>query len=593
MNIRNGEIVCEVCGTNNCEHVLSFKRLLGRDFEDDDNGLEIRDIIRRVERKRHKPPISDTLLPVSKQGLVDLYKVSKFEDGSYFCTCPACKTLRGISPTDVDVKIKEDNGAFKTIKLHGCKHIKEAAMELGGGSNAAYSYYPTLFQKLLLGMFCPPDSIENAARIPLTTTQTYAIVDALLKHHGLEFSEALRAIRRGETIPKFPFISVGIEFEAGNVSSTKIKELINSKGLYGYVSSIYNSIEEAARLISTSEDIRRYGVLSSNLATNYCGINVGTDSSISGLSNPFEIKSNRLTGIYGANSIAAFSDFLQELKENGMRVNTSCGLHIHVGVTALDSPRQIGKAIVSYQELFLNSLKYLVHPSRLSNRFCELYPRDLYPKLIAGQLREAASSRYRIINCKRYLSGLMSFRRSRDINNIFSTTLEFRVFNAIGGEVGKSVKSLAVLHAILMDSMLYKQAITPDLVEKIVSTAKETVENNADVSQLNSEQKEKIKSALIFKWLLEKFGFESNFGTWQEMGDTLKKRFAFYSTVLRSNSVDKEFDEKLLNKLNDIFYNENAGIYLEFKNLANSVELEQSNQSRQATFRFRRRVAGR
>lgn len=574
MNInRDGRIICEACLSDNCEHVQAFGRLLG-EKEDTQEALEVRDLVRRIETKKYKPPVSGTLLHVSDQGLVDLYRVSEYSDGSFLCTCPVCKTLKGISPTDAEIRIKKGEGVFETIRLHGCKHIKKVTAESGRAFREVYSYYPTTFQKVLLGMLCPPESVKTVAKIPLTTTQAYGIINALLKHHGIEFQEAVSAIRNGIPIPKFPFISVGIELEGGNVPHSQIKELIQAQGLYGYISDRYNSIDDAANRISNAEDLRRYGILAARLADDYCGINIGTDSSIHDIPHPFEVKSNRLSAIHGANSVAAFSNFLQALKDNGFKVNTSCGFHLHVGVSALTDSKQVGRAVVSYQELFLNSLKYLVHPSRLNNRYCQLYPRDSYQKLMSGRLSSVTLDRYRIINLQRYLSVFRNFA------NPYKSTIEYRIFNSTGGEkMGETVKSMTVFHAVLTDAMIFKQLITPDYVEKMKLTAKEVVENHADVVQFSENQREKIASALIFKQLLSELNFESSFKTWQEMGDTLKKRFIYYATLLEGN----RFDEKLVGKLESTLYNDSDSLYLEFVNALTYATSEPVRRPRRVT----------
>lgn len=541
MQIINGSLFCDSCFSYNCEHTTKYSEFFFNIFSDDTNGNNARDqsIHKKISYniKKFKPAIDKNTLVVSEYITADMYNVSTFSDGSLVCNCPSFSTATKLQFTGRELSVGGDKQG--KLQLYGCKHIVNL-INSGVGSELlnAKTYPATNFQRFIASLLCPPENIEKIFTIPLTTTQAYFIVQRLLQHHGLDFKEVIKCLREGKPIPKVPFISVGIEHESGGVDLAKIKSLIQEQGYYGYIASSYYSLEEARKSIRQADDYKISGVIADVLSPNYCNVNVGKDSSISGLPNPFEVKSGRLFGLLGPNSIDGFAKFLKVLRDNGAKSNYSCGLHIHVGVPANKSIRQVADFVHCYQEAFICCLKYLVHPSRYNNSFCALYTQDEIERLKQGCYRDI--TRYKIINITNYLK--KRNQAKNDPSSVYNSTIEYRIFNALSNDfIDENLKSLSLFHLKFIDMSLNKNFLTVDLIKNLYAEAKEIVKATQGEG-VSTDVKKRMASALVFRWLLDKMDFNSDFSLWKTMRQTLENRFILYGSFKNIlGEVSQEF----------------------------------------------------
>lgn len=196
---------------------------------------------------------------------------------------------------------------------------------------------------------------------------------------------------------------------------------MNSRRTYGIEMEMVGSISHAAIAQRIREAFQNAGINHTCTATgwqqNRDGANhtmwiVKTDSSISTLSNyPFQVEvvSPVLKGTDGFKALRIVTDVLNTCA----KVNSSCGLHIHHGINAMEDLRRLVKAWFRLEE----ALFQIVPESRKNNRYCQRWAAWYHAPVITDDetVRDwhnrHIAERYSALNLESYwIRGTVEFR---------------------------------------------------------------------------------------------------------------------------------------------------------------------------------------
>jgi len=401
VTLKNGTLVCLSCGSSDCEHVGLFREVYG--------DMETLKNLSRF-RRRERPGREEEGIRVSSEMTRDIYTVFKMSDGSYACNCPAFLTG----------KVALIDEGRKGV---ACKHIKDMQERVDDDHRFANS---TQYQGLLFKALTGDDgNLRNFRHY--TDGQAYIVIDELLKRQNLKFHEVENSLENGRAISILPAVSFGIEYEAGGLRRHRIAEILLNEGYFGYLTNVYRSVKA-----NTSVDITRAApgisqaghgliVVPHRKAEESCFINSGTDTSIS-LPNGVEIKSPRLMGITGANSLRSFTGILETLRANRLTTNSSCGMHLSLSAYGL-TKEDVGRYFLLWA-CWQDHIQYLVSPSRRGNHYCKKIPPNQITALYSRIMQSFASG----LPWNRYLA--LNLKPLKLVNGKFQGRMEIRLHDA-------------------------------------------------------------------------------------------------------------------------------------------------------------------
>lgn len=358
VNIAEKKLFCAECNSDSCEHITGALNNLGYESLE---ALFLQENLKKF-RRRIAPQEETVALLNSEYITRDLYTITRHDDGTFGCNCPAFISGK--------VQPLPNNSA-------ACKHIIKELPNLQAGQSP-FVKKATEYQKLLLTVLNNGESFPDAN--PYSGDQAYYVISRLLKKQGLMFKELEQMLSEGKKPSLLPLYSFGLEYEAGGVPRERIKELMKQNGYHGYCSDSYRSIEEGANAIGAGRNGIAQGgsraVVPGSPAPNGCLINIGNDGSVH-LDKPFEAKTTRISGLFGKNSLESFLGFLRILKDNGMTTNNSCGTHMHIGVYGW-KPEELNRAVNVWNKFEKKFIRYLVPQHRRDNHYTKLLtPRDM------------------------------------------------------------------------------------------------------------------------------------------------------------------------------------------------------------------------
>lgn len=419
--------------------------------------------------------------PPKKSGLVyrhsayttrDLYQISLLDDGSFFCSCPGFLTGK-IQVTEGSVTCKHIRDFIPKLELKKIKFQREQLKGKTKAEREAGVFFqrrePSAHQKGFVS-FISGKSFREENLGSYTNSQIYHVIGEILKKQGIIYLEAedlyFKSLQNPEKkVSLLPFTSFGIELEAGGVVRSKIKEMAFNMGYPAYVSSGYRSIEEASShlmskrsaFVGTGGDLNKREVTSNSgvvcpevLTDNYCLLNCGGDGSIR-LRDGFEIKSPRLMGIKGQNSLGSFTAFLEKLDQSGMAVDKSCGLHLHISAYGWRL-EEIKRLVQVWAELQGRIINYLVSPSRRNNHFAEKLSQEDIASISQGNF--LSLGRYKSLNLSRVTLHPVSSPSEPMENRYADGTFEIRLHNAVNGNMlAKKIAGWVVFNLKLFDAV--------------------------------------------------------------------------------------------------------------------------------------------
>lgn len=215
----------------------------------------------------------------------------------------------------------------------------------------------------------------------------------------------------------------------------QVADLVTN-GNYGFVYNVYKKMQGSAVIISTSAFTRKFGIEIEAYNASSTAVlravrrqfidcfsesynhttrphwKIVSDSSISG-QNPFELVSPILEGEEGLKEV---KKVCKALKEVNAKVNSSCGLHVHINASDF--------TITTWKHLLVNYARLekiidrFMPQSRRDNRYCRGFSeiRDFENRIMAAEsvddIRSILQTRYRKINADAYVRhGSIEFRR--------------------------------------------------------------------------------------------------------------------------------------------------------------------------------------
>lgn len=353
-----------------------------------------------------------------------IYRVMEENSFSYACTCPAFNT-------------------GKVSSLHGmavCKHIKDKLTNRDiplppRTVEKKASPYQRMEASFLLGNNAPKDAdVWNK----YTANQMYSVVRYLLDRNGISYAEMMRFLRSDNQSALVPYLSFGIEVEGGGMSDEEAKRLLQQIGYAGIVSTSVWNVYELGRYLSdlarnqsnSNEASSRLAVFPSDireLNKNICTVFVGKDASVSVVNGKnYELKTGRLIGVRGPGSLASAINLLKEMGKAGyLRVNKTCGLHVHVGVSGWTRSELARLASAWYYHQ--DKLMYLVPEHRRDNQYAKLLSQSDLGLVKRGSF--ASCNKYRAINFKKVT---MSTEEGGIPLATHNSTVEYRLHNGVG-----------------------------------------------------------------------------------------------------------------------------------------------------------------
>lgn len=320
-------------------------------------------------RQPQNRPQRQFIKEVNSENYNDKYRIYKASDNSYGCTCPSFLFQRGTT-----------NGATPFVT---CKHIRR---EITNPADGFTTFPPPSKWQITALKRLGVEKFEH-----LTNAQAYFIFNDLLERQGLEYKAYESHLKEHGKISTLPLYSFGVEFEGLVRSRTTLQEAMQSAGFLVWNTG-YNHDRTEKWKIATDSSVR---------AEN------GFET--------MELVSPKLFGVPGFNSLKKALELWNGV---GGKVNSSCGLHVHVDAYGWDINLMFELAKI-WAKIEVPVLWYLVSPSRRGNRFCNYLNADYFHVLSRGNY----PNRYFSLN-------VSAFARHK--------TIEFRLHNGTS-EYSKAV----------------------------------------------------------------------------------------------------------------------------------------------------------
>jgi len=317
-------------------------------------------LLRSRRRQSENRPERTVAAEIESSNYNGKYQIFKNSDGSYGCNCLSFLFQREV----------QNGVGFAT-----CKHIRDHL-----NSNSAIELKdikkPSSWQNAALKRF------GVSANEHLTDAQAYFLFYDLLQRQGVDYREYEGLLRDHLTVNLLPIYSFGIEIEMLIRDRQELERKLNAQGVAAYQTGYDHSRTNSWK--------------------------IGNDSSIRPEPGyePVELVSPKL---FGAHGFLSLKGVLAAANETGVKVNASCGFHVHVDAWNWDTNLMLEIAKV-WAKIEIPVLWYLVSPSRRRNNFCRPLEVDDLVTLVEGTLTD----RYHSLN-------LCAFQRHK--------TIEFRLHN--------------------------------------------------------------------------------------------------------------------------------------------------------------------
>lgn len=324
---------------------------------------------RRLENNR---PKRESFATMSSQNHNGIYSIFKNSDGSYSCNCPSFLKQNEVQ-----------NGAGYAT----CKHIRQVFSENDlpqpGDTKSPSDWQKAALKKLSVL------NVEN-----LTNSQAYFLLKDHLSWQGISYREIEDILQNHGKISILPIVGVGIEFES------HVPLNLGREGL-------------SAKFIEAGLPCRVTGYNHELYADNEGRpqFKIATDGSL--MPPPgydsMEVVTPKLFGAKGFEDVHKLSRLF---REHGIRINSSCATHVHVGVYDFTDEELLALAMV-WAKIEVPVLWYLVSPSRRNGSYSKRLTEDVLMRLAMQ-----GSSRFG----DRFLSlNITAFHRYK--------TVEFRLHN--------------------------------------------------------------------------------------------------------------------------------------------------------------------
>lgn len=286
-----------------------------------------------IARNRIRPeserPTGEVLAEATSDNLMGNYQIRQMPDGSLFCNCLSFLGQRGT----------QNGNGFAT-----CKHIRRYHEDNPASLVTIQEpVRPSEYQKAALRRL----GVENLDLV--TNDQAYWIFKELLRKQGVTYKEYKFLMGRHNSIELLPVFSFGAEFELGidpshgrNGLCRKMTEVGLDTTFRGYTHDVMASWK------------------------------VVTDASVSvpGCEN-LELVTPKL---FGAEGFGKMRLALQTCNGMGSKVNSTCGMHVHVD--AYWSRQEVLELAKMFLKVEQKIFWPLVPPSRRNNEFAKRLTRQ-------------------------------------------------------------------------------------------------------------------------------------------------------------------------------------------------------------------------
>jgi len=282
----------------------------------------------RIRPEGHRPD-GEVLANAVSDNLMGTYEIRKMPDGSLFCNC---------------LSFLGQNGTQNGVGFSTCKHIRKW-MEDNPGHTSPISNAtrPSEYQNAALKRL----GVQRTDY--LTNDQAYWTFKELLRKQGVNYSEYRFLMGRHNNISLLPVFSFGAEFEMGIHHATGV-----------------NGVAQRLSELGINTEYRGYthDVMASwKIVTDGSVVVDGYD--------PIELVTPKL---FGAEGFGKIRMALGACNVIGSKVNSTCGLHVHIDACwTREELLELAKLVVKIEQKILWPL---VPPSRRNNTYSKRLTRN-------------------------------------------------------------------------------------------------------------------------------------------------------------------------------------------------------------------------